>query len=281
MTQITKILGLVLLSFSAGVVSASAQRADGCLANGVSTVSDVARDRFISGAGYSLSESSLLSALRDRDPSVRSLAALKLATLDQNTSITLLTRAWSAEQDHCTQGHIGMAIGQLLLRYWTADPVPGRRMASLEFCRPSSPEIVSLRLEQISPPEADDSRGPTIRLTARNQTSETIPFLSPMVNPLQLFSVAVLDPTRQPTKEACSYERCEPKSGPTRPTDFISGVGPPFFIALPPQKDVSWTWKIGRDFDMSAPGIYSVRIGAAVGYLSSTVCSNTALVAVK
>jgi hypothetical protein len=56
-----------------------------------------------------------------------------------------------------------------------------------------------------------------------------------MVNPLQLFSVAALDPARQPAKEASSYDKCEPKSRPAGPTDFLSGIGPPFFMALPPQ----------------------------------------------
>jgi hypothetical protein len=53
------------------------------------------------------------------------------------------------------------------------------------------------------------------------------------------------------------------------------------FIPLPPQKDVTWDWRVGQDFDMSAPGIYSVSLGAKLDYLDAAVCSNTAYVTVK
>src|SRR5271165_2510165 len=59
----------------------AAQRLDGCFENHHSHVADVVRDRALMGAGYSLTERSLVPALSNPDPSIRSLAAMKLASL--------------------------------------------------------------------------------------------------------------------------------------------------------------------------------------------------------
>jgi hypothetical protein len=54
------------------------------------------------------------------------------------------------------------------------------------------------------------------------------------------------------------------------------------FVALPPNENVRiWTWSVGDDFDMSAPGTYRVSLGGRIGYLNTTACSNTALVTVE
>jgi hypothetical protein len=47
------------------------------------------------------------------------------------------------------------------------------------------------------------------------------------------------------------------------------------FQPLAPYEDVSWIWRIGDDFDMSVPGTYRVSFGGRIGYLDTTVCSNT------
>lgn len=46
------------------------------------------------------------------------------------------------------------------------------------------------------------------------------------------------------------------------------------FDPLAPGESVSWEWKVGDEFDMSAPGTYQIGFGGRVAFLDTTVCSN-------
>ncbi|MGA3261107.1 MAG: hypothetical protein ABSE35_19660 [Bryobacteraceae bacterium] len=50
---------------------------------------------------------------------------------------------------------------------------------------------------------------------------------------------------------------------------------PPALVPLLPNEEISSMWKVGEDFDMSAPGVYRVSLGGPLEYLNTTVCSNT------
>jgi hypothetical protein len=89
--------------------------------------------------------------------------------------------------------------------------------------------------------------------------------------------VTVLDPTGARVKFATGKEwMFDPAPG----LEHAAG-NLPTFMALPPQNDVSWIWRVGEEFDMSAPGTYRVSLGGRVPYLDTTVCSNTAEVTVE
>jgi len=277
----TNSTGLAMLMLTALLPALAAQRLDGCSGNTVSPLSDQARDYALRNSGHPLNESSLASALEDSNPSIRSLAALKLASLQQKKYLAPLMRAWAAERDTCSRFQIENALSQLLGRVWRDEPGPHAvRVVPFQPCAPSGTAGVSLRVEQSSVPSSYD--GPQVRITARNLTSETLPFMR-SADPTELFSVTVLDPTGQrakiPIERSCLYGACDTKSGLTQ-ASFTFGSSP-FFMPLPPQEDVSLIWGIGQEFDMSAPGIYSVSIGAKLDFLDATICSNTAYVTVK
>ena len=159
------------------------------------------------------------------------------------------------------------ALGDLLRRVWGVSWPRG--IEPFQACVSSVREVVSLRLAQIPDPSWAD-RGPTVRVTAQNLTSETLPFLA-SVDPVELFSATVLDPGGQPAKtRTCLFTACEVTSGAPAP-----------FALLPPMGKESWDWIVGQDFEMLAPGIYSVSLGERLDYLDATVCSNTAYVTVK
>jgi len=277
---------IVVLAIAIACLPCAAQRVDGCSADGhhISFLSDEEQGRALLGAGHPLSKSSLISTLGDSSPSMRSLAALKLASFGEKGDIAVLMRVWSAEADSCSKFQVGEALRTLLLRHWVVKPEPTQRIVPFEACAPSSPAIISLRLEQMTPETWWTYQGPTVRMTVRNLTSETLPFLRGSF--AELFSATVLDPhARQaeiPAAQACYYKKCDPKSDPTVVESGSAGFGPAFFQPLPPRDDDnSWIWYVGQDFDMSAPGIYSVSLGAKLDYLDTTVCSNTAFVTVK
>jgi hypothetical protein len=92
-----------------------------------------------------------------------------------------------------------------------------------------------------------------------------------------LFSTTVTDPTGAPAKIPKDREWTY------RPLQGFSGglSSSPFGVILLPHQDQTWTWAVGEDFDMSAPGTYHVSLGGSIGYLDTTVCSNTAAVTVE
>src|SRR5450631_2807519 len=89
MTQTRKI-HIIALTMAIASLPLPAQRLDGC-----SESPDEARDRALRSAGHHLSP--------DAESSVKSPAALKLASLAEKENITILTSAWSATQDSCTK----------------------------------------------------------------------------------------------------------------------------------------------------------------------------------
>jgi hypothetical protein len=107
-------------------------------------------------------------------------------------------------------------------------------------------------------------------VTVQNLTSDTLPFLT-SGDPVELFSATLLDQAGQPAKtRTCLFTGCE----------IGSGAPAPFALLLPMGKE-SWDWIVAQDFEMTAPGIYSVSLGARFDYLDATVCSNTAYVTAK
>jgi hypothetical protein len=229
-------------------------------------------DRALEGVGIPLTRDSLVTALGDPRADLRSLASLKLALTGTKADLGPLMRAWLAEEDPCTKFEMEFALG-ILVPGLALDPKqhPGGQewVTPFQPCTPSQPVLVTLTVEQMTVPNIDV---PTVRISARNHTARTLPFASG--HPEQLYSVTVLDPTGAPAKIAKGRE------GMYRPV--ANGNGP-VFLALPPQKDVplmTW-WRVGDDFDMSAPGLYHVSLGGRIGTIDSTVCSNVAEVRVE
>lgn len=274
---------LFMIALAAASLPLAAQRLDGCSDDTpmLSRVSDEARDRGLRDSGYSLSGKSVVAALSDPRADVRSLAAETLVSIGQKADVALLTHAWSMEKDHCTKAIMSFAIPFVLVRFWGTKPnSDALRVAPFQVCTPSGAVGVSLTLEEVRD-GTPSYRGPTVRFIARNQTAQILPFLGDSLT--KLFSVAVLDPSGQrakiPIDQMCLYGPCDPGSGLTK-MNFIIGKAP-VFMPLLPHEDLNWLWEVGRDFDMSAPGTYSVSLGGRLDYLEATVCSNTAYVTVK
>ena len=139
-----------------------------------------------------------------------------------------------------------------------------------QACTESDRSPVTLSVEQVQ-------RGsPTVRISARNRTDRTLPFV--MAVPEQLYSVTVLGPGGIPSQVLDSQAEM---FKPGRDMRHILSNGPTF-VALPPHGEVPvWTWKVGDDFDMSVSGVYQVSLGGRIEFLGSTICSNTALVTVQ
>ena len=96
---------VTIMLLAAGSAWADGERKDGCSAGRttspphVQTVSGEARDRGLMGAGYTLTRDSVISALSDPMPEVRSLAALRLSSSGQgagetNTTHMTMTGKW-------------------------------------------------------------------------------------------------------------------------------------------------------------------------------------------
>jgi hypothetical protein len=253
---------------------------DGCPAvwtpfSGV-TPSGKAPDRGLQESGIALVRDALTIALRDPRADVRSLAAGKLAEAGNRADLAPLMQAWAEEKDPCTKfvmsGILAVFVGGLS---FDASQHPGGQPWITPFQACTAPErpLVTLRIEQGTVP---GSASPTVRISARNQTQQTVPFVGAR-SPEQLFSVTVLGPDGAPAKVAKGLEW---NNEPIRSVAGLSGHGPTW-VPIPPQEEVSiWTWSIGDDFDMSAPGTYRVSMGGRIGYLDTTVCSNTAEVTV-
>ena len=238
-------------------------------------------DRALTESGVApLNRDSLTVALSDPRPEVRSLAALKLKRIGTFADVEHIVSAWAAESDLCTKVTMTSVLS-LLVPGMAFDRTqhPGGQpwIAPFQACTASEPAVVKLTVEQVTGPEA---QGPTVRISARNQTPRTLAFM--MGQPEQLFSVTVLGPTGAPAKIAQVREPMfEPASRGKISPD--AGIGhSPTFLPLAPQEDATvWTWRVGEDFDMSAPGTYHVSVGGRIAYLDTTVCSNTATVTVE
>ncbi len=211
-------------------------------------------------------------ALGDLRADVRSVAALKLAQeVGSGADFAPIFQAWQAENDTCTKVGMSVALSGLVSGIDPKQHPGGQpRVTPFQPCAPSDHSLAYLTIEQ-----ATDAKvpGPTIRISVRNQTSQTLAFVK-FGSPTELFSVTVMGPTGDRVKVTRGQEwMYEPvKIG--NLSALIHRFGPSF-QPIPPQEEVSWIWKIGDDFDMSVPGTYLVSFGGRIGYLDTTVCSNT------
>jgi hypothetical protein len=254
----------------AAVVPVQAQRLDGCVAQKdtqlpltlVGASSREAMDRGLQDSGVVLTRGALAAALGSPKPDVRSLAAMKLGEIGKKDDLAPLMQAWLAETDTCTK--------VAMLQDITQHPGGQPWVTPFQTCNESAAPLVKLTVEQVDALGA----GPTVRISARNQTQQTIAFAKN--TPPELFSVTVLDPIGVQAKVMKGKEWMYD------PTYRIGGVligRSPAFVPLPPQQDVPlWDWKVGEDFDMSAPGTYRVSLGGWFAYLNTTICSNVAAV---
>jgi hypothetical protein len=252
-----------------------AQRLDGCPAQASpswfsAVPSREAVDRGLQGYGVGATRDALTLALRDPQADVRSLAALKLRDTAKAAGVDPLLKAWLLEEDDCTKGLMEMALSTLVGGLAEQHPNGQYWVTPFQECTAPERPLVTLIIEQVSGPGVT---GPTVRVSARNQTPETLPFVK--APPQQLYSASVLGPT------GANANIAESRRSMYKPGGVLFQNGP-MFVALPPHEDVPvWTWSVGDDFDMSAPGTYRVSLGGRIDYLNTTVCSNTALVTVQ
>jgi hypothetical protein len=271
--------------FAAALVPLAAQRADGC-DDAVQLVHNAGGGRVLGAAGYALAETSLISALSDSDPSVRSLAADNLAQRKDRRLIPILMRALSVEKDGCTGEHIRLALQPIVQLHWSQRLEAGEPTSSAQVCASPASALVSLELKQVDPAAWWSYQGLTIEATIRNLSGDPIPYLL-SANPRELYTYRVsgpegrnLDPVPGvdcPNRD-CSYTGQLVSSGPIASLYDTKSAA---LTVLRPLEDVSWYWHVGDDFDMSAPGVYRVSLGAKLGYLDTYVCSNVATVMVK
>jgi len=271
---------LTVMLLLAGVFPARAQRLDGCPerydpVSSVATPSGITLDQGLRSAGFDLTRGVLTIALRDPRPDVRSLAALKLSLGGTKIDASQLLQAWLVEKDACTKVLMRVSLSNIVGDLaWDPAQHPGGQqwIAPFETCTVPPSPLVTLGVEQetkyLNPT-------PTVRITARNETPLPVLFAWAR-EPGMLFSVTVTDPTGAPAKIS---KQIEWKYQPVHDLSGTSGHTP-FGVMLMPQEAPTWVWRVGDDFDMSAPGIYHVSLGGRLGYLDTTVCSNTAEVKV-
>ena len=282
-------VGIILAAIATCAV---AQRLDGC---GAAPSADgwvhpppaETLDRNLEGAGYTFTKESLLSGLHDPRPDVRSLAAWKLGRNGETGSATAIAQALSTEKDACAQGTMEGALGMLggmLIGSSKQHPGGQLRPTPFQACTPSEPPVLALVIEQVPRP-AYVAAGPVVRVTARNVSGRLIPFFW-TASPADLFSVTVLEPgggkARTPKEQDYLYHpTAELGTVEVRGTNgmvlpvFVGSSGPAGFALEPNAEAHAWEWRIGGDFDMSAPGVYRVSLGGPLEYLHTTVCSNT------
>ena len=223
-------------------------------------------------APAALTKDVLTAALADPRAEVRSLAAQMLARSTDKTVLAPLTRARAVETDECIKTGMQMKLS-LLVSELSYDPGlhPGGQkwIAPFQSCASSPSPSVKLTLEPIA------GQPSTVRLVARNLTEQ--PLFLVQAPPQELFSVTVLDPSGAPARIASQQEAFYRPAPALAVAVGHSSAGVP----LAPQEDVPlWTWRVGDDFDMSAPGTYQVSLGGRIDYLDTTICSNTAQVTV-
>lgn len=280
--RMNRIYGTIIL-LAAGSLPITAQRLDGCPEHEtpvrqISAVSGDALDRGLQDAGYTLTRDALALALGDQRAEVRSLAALKLGTDGKRANLAPMMQAWLAEKDTCTKAlmHLGLQSLVFLLAQDAKQHPGGQwRVTPFQPCAASVPPLVSLTIEQTTDRWY---AGVAVRISARNQTPQTLAFLK-TPSPTELFSVTVLGPTGERVKVTKGQERLYEPVG--RDLGLAIHDHSPMFVPIPPEEEVSWIWRIGDDFDMSALGTYRVSFGGRIDYLDTTVCSNTVSVTVE
>jgi hypothetical protein len=257
---------------------AAAQRLDGCPTEPqasmiIGTPSQESIDQRLHDSAISLSRDALTTALSDPRADIRSLAALKLGLTGNMATLTPLVQAWLAEEDPCTKFVMEFGLGTLVPALAVdkkQHPNGQPWVKPFQACKESDRSAVTLSIE----PMKRDS--PAVRITARNNTDRTLPYV--MAAPEELYSVTVLGPAGIPAK---IFQRQESMFEPDKGASHLFFNGPTF-VALPPHGEVPvWTWDVGNTFDLSLPGTYQVSLGGRIEFLDSTICSNTAEVVVQ
>jgi len=227
-------------------------------------------DLILRDAGYTSTKASLTSALSDRSADLRSVAAARLAMSEGASAIPAILAAMAGEDNQCA--HLGMrlalaSLGKPVYALTLARRNSQALMTPFQACKPSEPPLMSLSIELL--PQAPGS-GPLVRTALRNITQEPLVFLQQELEG-PAFSVTVLDPRGGHAAIAKGKEWL-----------YLSGSGALFLASSPPQlapllpnEEISSTWKVGEDFDMSTPGTYRISLGGRIDYLNTTVCSNT------
>ena len=275
-----------IIIVAAALPQAEAERLDGCtpptsegtLAH-VRVVSSETGALALRGAGYTPTKEALASALTDPRPEVRSPAAQQLVAGWQIEVLDMVLQAWLSETDTCTKAVMKFAANELA-DYLASDisqlPAGQLLVKPFQACTQSGTPVIALRLDDVS-----SSWGRTMVLVSvRNLTPQPLAFVGTR-SPEELFSVTVLDPAGAHAKIPESQQSLyDPPAARPGPRGGLVGNGP-MLLPLMPQEKFSWTWNVSNDFDMSAPGIYRVSMGARIPYLNTTVCSNVADVGVK
>jgi len=254
---------------------AIAQRLDGCptTKNPVQAVyvpTAEAADRALASFGIGAARAELLGAMDNPRAEVRSLAGIQLAERG-SADLAPLLRSWAGEQDECTKGVMRHALSVLVSRL-SFDPAQHPEgqiwIAPFQQCASRPQPLITLKIEQVGRPSAV----PTIQITARNESVETIAFAG-AASPEELFSPTVLDPSGAPVAVP---DGVAPMYRPLAQAGIAVTTHGRHFVPLPPHRDVQlWTWSVGEYFEMSEPGTCRVSLAARFPYLATTVCSNT------
>ncbi len=194
-----RILIRLAVILAAAASCEGAQRLDGCGATPspdgwVHAPSVETLDRNLERAGYTFTRDSLLSALHDPRPDVRSLAAGKLGRDGETGSIMALVEALRVEKDTCAQGTMELELGMLggsLLRASRQHLGGQVRVTPFQACTPSEPPVLALTIEQVPRP-AYVTLGPVVRVTVRNVSAHVLPFFQTR-SPAELLSTSVMN----------------------------------------------------------------------------------------
>lgn len=165
---------VTLIALVGGVLPGNAQRRDGCGQTGFHFPT-ATFEQSLKDSGYLLTRESLLSALADPMPDVRSMAAEKIGESGRIEAIPAMMRAFAAERDECTKGNIKFAMHILGVgATWDPNQHPGGQPLVSPFrrCTPSDPPVLSVTLG----PTADRNYmspvydKPAVRISVRNLT---------------------------------------------------------------------------------------------------------------
>lgn len=268
-------------------LTVAGQRLDGCVVPSpdvnypIQAVSHKTRDRGLREAGYSLTRDSLVSALKDSRADVRSAAAQTLVDeIGGKGLLEPIMESWQTEKDPCSAGAMNASLSELMHGLaWDTKQHPGDQQWVTPFqeCSPSGRELMSVTLVQT---HDQYYSGPAIRVTYRNLTAQPLAFVKTF-SPMDLFSVTVLGPAGERVNVAKGRESMLEPIRSHDPPVIVVDTFRVVFWPLPQGEDASWIWRIGDDFDMSAPGTYRVSFGGRVDFLDTTMCSNILLMTVQ
>ena len=271
-----KLIAAVVIA-SLGSVPALGQRLDGCPET--QTAWSEAVERGLQDSGIGTAGEALRAALSSDRPEFRSLAALELARQGKRADLDPLVEAALAETDGCNRLAFASALG-MMARALVFDPAQHNGLKPwiepFKPCRPVEPAMAQLTVAQAG---SADPAVTKVEIAVRNLTAKTLPFL--VTVPEELFSVSVFDAGGTPVQTK-GKDYMFDRPWPAPPQSFALAIeAAPSFLFLPPGKDVHfWTWNVSDDFDVSEPGVYHVSLGGRLAYLDTTVCSNTAEIAV-